>query len=355
MPRTTTRSARSGAATSIRSAAAFLQVLLLAKELKLLRVGTVERGRPKVDASPSATASATTGRGRCASSCEARSRGCLDQAEHADTDDAPDRRRVRHQDLSRRRQAARRSWTNCCRRSWNGVRRRVRTRSGRAYERKVASSVERRLRDRARVGTSSRRRKRRRRRPDQPDGRGQCADAQEPAPSTARRTTRTRRWNCRRSSWSSSGPGERVRATATSWSGGPCDAIRRVGRVGVLRLIQQPLDAPRNEVVATPPRGRSECCCACDGGVQANGASTLTVRPQQLRRQQQYLRRSRRRTGSSRCSRTMALPEHRAHYRLRKQTVEPVFGIVKHDGLPAVSAAGSREGGGRMGLGNAGV
>ena len=25
----------------------------------------------------------------------------------------------------------------------------------------------------------------------------------------------------------------------------------------------------------------------------------------------------------------MALPEHRAHYRLRKQTVEPVFGIVK--------------------------
>ena len=43
----------------------------------------------------------------------------------------------------------------------------------------------------------------------------------------------------------------------------------------------------------------------------------------------------------------MALPEHRAHYRLRQQTVEPVFGIVKQ-------AMGFRhEGGGRMGLGHA--
>ncbi len=56
-------------------AEAFLQVLLLAKELKLLRVGTVSVDGTKVDRTrTSATASAV--RGRCASSCEARSRGC---------------------------------------------------------------------------------------------------------------------------------------------------------------------------------------------------------------------------------------------------------------------------------------
>ena len=29
----------------------------------------------------------------------------------------------------------------------------------------------------------------------------------------------------------------------------------------------------------------------------------------------------------------MELPQNRAHYRLRKQTVEPVFGIVKQSDL----------------------
>ena len=50
----------------------------------------------------------------------------------------------------------------------------------------------------------------------------------------------------------------------------------------------------------------------------------------------------------------MALPEHRAHYRLRQQTVEPVFGIVKQAmGFRQFLLRGLETG--RMGLGNAGV
>ena len=39
--------------------------------------------------------------------------------------------------------------------------------------------------------------------------------------------------------------------------------VRRVVRVGVLRLIQQPARSRPRNCSATPPHGRSGCCCAC--------------------------------------------------------------------------------------------
>ena len=126
--------------------------------------GRDEGGREREQA----PASATTVRGRCASSCEARSRGCWI------------RRSTPTRTTCRTRRVCRRGATSCgpgpCVRGV--VRRRVRLGAG-GYERKVAARERR---------TGSR--KGRHIKPpteaptgaDQPDGRGQCADAQEPAP-----------------------------------------------------------------------------------------------------------------------------------------------------------------------------
>ena len=141
-------------------AEAFLQVLLLAKELQLLRVGTVSVDGTKVDANANTRNSLRYDRaGALREQLRGEIEGLLDQAEHADTDDAPDPQGLPESCRGARRYG--RSWTVRAR-SWNGVRRRVRTRSGRS------TSVRWRrgsgVRDRARVGTSRRRGTRRRRR-----------------------------------------------------------------------------------------------------------------------------------------------------------------------------------------------
>ena len=72
-------------------AAAFLQVLLLAKELKLLRVGTVSVDGTKVDANANKRNSIRYDRaGALREQLRGEIEGLLDQAEHADTDEAPD-------------------------------------------------------------------------------------------------------------------------------------------------------------------------------------------------------------------------------------------------------------------------
>ena len=142
-------------------AEAFLQVLLLAKELKLLRVGTVSVDGTKVDANANKRNSIRYDRaGALREQLRGEIEGLLDQAEHADTDDAPDPQGL-PEELSRRARRYGRSWTVRAR-SWNGVRRRGRTRSGRSTSARWRRGSG--VRDRARVGTSSHRRKRRRRR-----------------------------------------------------------------------------------------------------------------------------------------------------------------------------------------------
>ena len=76
-------------------AEAFLQVLLLAKELKLLRVGTVSVDGTKVDANANKRNADRAG------ALREQLRGEIDQAEHADTDDVPDPQGL-PEELSRR-------------------------------------------------------------------------------------------------------------------------------------------------------------------------------------------------------------------------------------------------------------
>ena len=83
-------------------AAAFLQVLLLAKELKLLRVGTVSVDGTKVDANANKRNSIRYDRaGALREQLRGEIEGLLDQAEHADTDEAPDPQGL-PEELSRR-------------------------------------------------------------------------------------------------------------------------------------------------------------------------------------------------------------------------------------------------------------
>ena len=119
-----------------------------------------------------------TGRGRCASSCEARSRGCWIRRS------TPTRTRRRTRRVCRRNcrggTSCGRSWTVRAR-SWKR-RAQARADSERAeYERKVAARERRRGSRKGRAhqaadgsagGEGA----------DQPDGRRQCADGQEPAP-----------------------------------------------------------------------------------------------------------------------------------------------------------------------------
>ena len=142
-------------------AAAFLQVLLLAKELKLLRVGTVSVDGTKVDANANKRNSIRYDRaGALREQLRGEIEGLLDQAEHADTDDAPDpqglpeelsRRETLRSKLDRACAELERRDAGACGLGASGVR----AQGG------GAGAAQR---DRARVGTSPRRRKRRRRR-----------------------------------------------------------------------------------------------------------------------------------------------------------------------------------------------
>ena len=142
-------------------AEAFLQVLLLAKELQLLRVGTVSVDGTKVDANANKRNSLRYDR---AGALREQLRGEIEGV----VGSGGARRHGRRAGpagsaggVVAARDAAGEAGTVRVR-SWNGVRRRVRTRSGRSTSARWRRGSG--VRDRARVGTSSRRRKRRRRR-----------------------------------------------------------------------------------------------------------------------------------------------------------------------------------------------
>ena len=160
-------------------AAAFLQVLLLAKELKLLRVGTVSVDGTKVDANANKRNSIRYDRaGALREQLRGAIEGLLDQAEHADTDEAPDPQGL-PEELSRRDKlrvkldrACAEFGTACagaCGLGAGGVRAQGGG-AGAAYG--IAQGSAHQAADGSAGGEGA----------DQPDGRGQCADAQEPAP-----------------------------------------------------------------------------------------------------------------------------------------------------------------------------
>ena len=160
-------------------AEAFVQVLLLAKELKLLRIGTVSVDGTKVDANANKRNSIRYDRaGELRKQLRGEIEGLLGQAERADTQDPPEAQGL-PEELTRRdklREKLDRACAELERRS------QARADSERAqYERKVAArdpacgiaqGSEDQGADRGTEGEGA----------DQPDGRGQFADAQEQAP-----------------------------------------------------------------------------------------------------------------------------------------------------------------------------
>ena len=160
-------------------AAAFLQVLLLAKELKLLRVGTVSVDGTKVDANANKRNSIRYDRaGALREQLRGAIEGLLDQAEHADTDEAPDPQGL-PEELSRRDKlraeagpCVRGVGTACagaCGLGAGGVRAQG---GGAGAAQGIAQGSAHQAADGSAGGEGA----------DQPDGRRQCADAQEPAP-----------------------------------------------------------------------------------------------------------------------------------------------------------------------------
>ena len=160
-------------------AEAFLQVLLLAKELKLLRVGTVSVDGTKVDANANKRNSIRYDRaGALREQLRGEIEGLLDQAEHADTDDVPDPQGL-PEELSRRDKLRAKLDRACAE-----LERRAQARadSERAeYERKVAARERR---------TGSRKGRHIKPPTEAPEAKAQinltdadsAADAQEPAP-----------------------------------------------------------------------------------------------------------------------------------------------------------------------------
>ena len=256
-------------------AEAFLQVLLLAKELQLLRVGTVSVDGTKVDANANKRNSLRYDRaGALREQLRGEIEGLLDQAEHADTDDAPDPQGL-PEELSRRDKLRVKLDRACAE-----LERRAQARadSERAeYERKVAARERR---------TGSRKGRHIKPPTEAPEAKEQInlTDADSALMRKSRRHEYRQAYNAQA-------------------------AVDADGSQLVLGARVSVCASDRNELVADAEGQRRQ------HDFRREPPHPLAKEPQAdwVKSMQQK----------------MALPEHRAHYRLRKQTVEPVFGIVK--------------------------
>ena len=256
-------------------AEAFLQVLLLAKELQLLRVGTVSVDGTKVDANANKRNSLRYDRaGALREQLRGEIEGLLDQAEHADTDDAPDPQGL-PEELSRRDKLRVKLDRACAE-----LERRAQARadSERAeYERKVAARERR---------TGSRKGRHIKPPTEAPEAKEQInlTDADSALMRKSRRHEYRQAYNAQA-------------------------AVDADGSQLVLGARVSVCASDRNELVADAEGQRRQ------HDFRPEPPHPLAKEPQAdwVKSMQQK----------------MALPEHRAHYRLRKQTVEPVFGIVK--------------------------
>ena len=296
-------------------AEAFLQVLLLAKELQLLRVGTVSVDGTKVDANANTRNSIRYDRaGALREQLRGEIEGLLDQAEHADTDDAPDPQGL-PEELSRR-DTLRAKLDRAC----AELERRAQARadSERAeYERKVAA----------------------------PTPLPALASTQPcpPPPSTSDsplirvqenrgRHMRKSRHHEYRQAYNAQAAvdadgsqlvlGSRVSVCASDRNELVADVEGIPAALGAAdRVLADSGYATGSEVSQLAGRG-VEVLVATGAEGQRRRHDFRPEPPEQLAKAPQA-------DWIKSMQEKMARPEHRAHYRLRQQTVEPVFGIVK--------------------------
>ena len=290
----------------------FLQVLLLAKELKLLRVGTVSVDGTKLDANANKRNSIRYDRaGELREQLRGEIKGLLDQAEQADTDDAPDPQGL-PEELSRRDRLRAKLDRACAE-----LERRAQARadSERAeYERKVAARERR---------TGSR--KGRHIKPPQAKQQINLTDADSSLMRKSQHHEYRQAYNAQA-------------------------AVDADGSQLVLSSRVSVCASDRNELVADVDAipaalGAADRVLADSGYATGSEVSQLEGRGMEVlvatgaegqRRRHDFrpepparLAKEPRADWIKAMREKMELPENRAHYRLRKQTVEPVFGIVK--------------------------
>ena len=297
-------------------AEAFLQVLLLAKELQLLRVGTVSVDGTKVDANANKRNSIRYDRaGALREQLRGEIEGLLDQAEHADTDDVPDPQGL-PEELSRRDKLRAKLDRACAE-----LERRAQTRadSERAeYERKVAARERR---------TGSRKGRHIKPPTEAPEAKAQInlTDADSALMRKSRRHEYRQAYNAQAAVDADGSQlvlGSRVSVCASDRNELVADVDAIPAAVGAAdRVLADSGYATGSEVSQLEGRGMDV--------LVATGAEGHRRRhdfrpepPEQLANEPQA-------DWIKSMQEKMARPEHRAHYRLRQQTVEPVFGIVK--------------------------
>ena len=298
-------------------AEAFVQVLLLAKELKLLRIGTVSVDGTKVDANANKRNSIRYDRaGELRKQLRGEIEGLLGQAERADTQDPPEAQGL-PEELTRRdklREKLDRACAELERRS------QARADSERAqYERKVAA------RDR-RVG--SRKGRKIKVPTEEPKAKEQInlTDADSALMRKSKRHEYRQAYNAQAAVDADGSQlvlGSRVSVCASDRNELVADVDAIPAALGVVdRVLADNGYATGSEVSQLEGRGVEVLVATGAEGqrrrhdFRPQPPTTLAKAPQAdwIKAMQEK----------------MELSENRAHYRLRKQTVEPVFGIVKH-------------------------
>ena len=297
-------------------AEAFLQVLLLARELKLLRVGTVSVDGTKVDANANPRNSLRYDRaGQLREQLRGEIEGLLGQAERADTDDAPDPQKL-PEALSRRDKLRAKLDRACAE-----LERRAQARadSERAeYERKVAAREQR-------AGS----RKGRHIKPPQeePEAKEQInlTDADSSLMRKSKHHEYRQAYNAQAAVDADGSQlvlGARVSVCASDRNELVADMDAIPAALGAAeRVLADNGYATGSEVSQLEGRG-VEVLVATGAAGRRRRHDFRPEPPEHLAKEPQadWIKAMRA---------TMELAENRAHYRLRKQTVEPVFGIVK--------------------------
>ena len=241
--------------------------------------------------------------------------GLLDQAEQADTDDAPDPQGL-PEELSRREQLRAKLDRACAE-----LERRAQARadSERAeYERKVATRERR---------TGSRKGRHIKPPTEAPEAKEQInlTDADSALMRKSRRHEYRQAYNAQAAVDADGSQlvlGSRVSACASDRNELVADVEAIPAAVGVAdRVLADSGYATGSEVSQLEGRGM-EVLVATGAESQRRRHDFRPEPPEQLAKEPQA-------DWIKSMQEKMALPEHRAHYRLRKQTVEPVFGIVK--------------------------
>ena len=297
-------------------AEAFVQVLLLAKELKLLRVGTVSVDGTKMDANANKRNSIRYDRaGQLSEQLRVEIEELLGQAERADRENAPDPQGL-PEELSRREELRAKLDRACAQ-----LERRAQARadSERAeYERKVAARERRTGR---RKGAKIKPPK------EEPEATQQInlTDADSSLMRKSKRHEYRQAYNAQAvvdADGSQLGLGSRVSACASDRNELVADVAavpRALGAAG--RVLADSGYATGSEVGQLEARGVEVLVATGAQGQRRRHDCRPEPPHKPVKEPQAHWIKS--------MQEKMELPQNRAHYRLRKQTVEPVFGIVK--------------------------